>query len=53
MDWEGCQQSLCGKLSAPSSAVQETFCGIHAPQFSISNLDIVKLFENIFYPAIM
>jgi hypothetical protein len=50
---EGRQQSLYGKMSALSSAVQETFCGIHAPTVSISDLDIVKLFENIFYAGLM
>jgi hypothetical protein len=28
-------------------AVQETFHGIHGPQFDISDLDIVDIFENI------
>jgi hypothetical protein len=29
------------------SAVWETFCGIHSPQFDISNLDTVDTFEDI------
>jgi hypothetical protein len=34
-------------------AVQETFYVIHGPQFNISNLDIVDIYENIFDMAIM
>jgi hypothetical protein len=35
------------------SAVGETSCGIHGPQFVISNLDMVDIFENIFDTAVM
>jgi hypothetical protein len=34
------------------SAVRETFCSIHSPQFDISNLDTVDIFENIFDTAL-
>jgi hypothetical protein len=35
------------------SAIWETFCGIHDPQFDISNLDIVGIYENIFGTSVM
>lgn len=35
------------------SAVWETICGIHGPQFDISNLDTVDIFESILDTAIM
>jgi hypothetical protein len=36
-----------------TSAAWEKFCSIHSPQFSIPNLDIVDIFENIFDTALM
>jgi hypothetical protein len=35
------------------SAIWETFCGINGPQFAISNLNIVGIFENILGTTIM
>jgi hypothetical protein len=35
------------------SAVCETICAIHDPQFDISNLDTVDIFESIFDTVIM
>jgi hypothetical protein len=44
-EWEGCQSLLKQDIST-LSAVQETFCGIHDdPQFDITNLDLVDIFE--------
>jgi hypothetical protein len=31
------------------SAVGETSCGIHGPQFLIPNMDIVDIFENTYF----
>jgi hypothetical protein len=44
---------LCSKISAHLSAIRGTFYSIHAPQFDISNLDIMDIFENIFDPVVM
>jgi hypothetical protein len=42
-----CQVTLPRDNTDTLSAVQETFCGIHGPQFDIHNLDTVYIFENI------